>query len=244
MRRILLFVFFITLMPGTAVASSADVIDHGPFEELLKKYVNQRGMVNYDGLRTHEEDLAKLDRYVRALGEASVSGKSRPAQLAFYLNAYNALVIRHVITKHPMRNVMDDRGFFRRDTHKVAGTEMTLDHLEHQLIRPRFKEPRIHFVLVCAAMSCPRLLRQAFTAANVERLMEAAAKEFIPASTKIEGKRVVASQLFNWFADDFVEGEGSVGAYLARYLPEHRELLTSEEVEITFSEYDWSLNAQ
>jgi hypothetical protein len=127
----------------------------------------------------------------------------------------------------------------------VAGKEMTLDELEHGLIRKEFAEPRIHFVLNCAAQSCPKLQRDALTAANLESTLARATREFVPAATRLEDGKIVTSQLFNWFAEDFVKAEGSVAEYLAKYEDgKVAKALKSGDVEITFSEYDWRINSQ
>ena len=230
------------LWGGSALAQ--DVVDPAPFDAILKAYVDDAGQVAYAKLKGNEADLARLDDYLKAVGAAKLDGVEGPAKLAFYINAYNAHVIRAVIDALPTTSVMKVPGFFKKATHPVAGQALTLDALEHQRIRQEFAEPRIHFALVCAAKSCPRLQREAYTAANLEAKLEAAAKEFVPKATEVEGEVVKTSQLFNWFAADFEKAAGSVGEYLARYLPAHAEVLTSDDVTIRFTTYDWALNAQ
>ena len=127
---------------------------------------------------------------------------------------------------------------------------MTLDDLEHGTIREEFDEARIHFVLVCAARSCPRLRRTALTGKNLDSVLERAAEEFVPRATELEGegddRRIVTSALFDWFEEDFEEAAGSVQKYLKQYFddPKVRAALDDEDVEIEFRDYDWSLNAQ
>ncbi len=251
MRSLILFTFFLTLSaPAFAqdknrhssplmAVSSSDVISHQNFDALLKKFVDKKGQVNYKALA---KDRAALDTYLKEIGNAKISG-SDDAKLAFYINTYNAIVIDSVL-QSKLKGVMETKGFFKKNNHKVAGTMMTLDHLENSIIRKDFAEPRIHFVLVCGAKSCPRLRQEAATQDNVIAMMEAATKEFIPLSTKVKGNKVKTSELFNWFKDDFIKAEGSVGAYLAKYLPEHAELLKSKKANISFSKYSWKLNKQ
>lgn len=223
-------------------AFAQDVIDHKPFNALLKTYV-KGGQVKYSALKDSEEDYAKLKAYVEAVGTAEVKG-SKDAQLAFYLNAYNALVISSVLDNWPVKDVLKVDGFFKKIEHKVAGQTMTLDHLEHTIIRPTFKDARVHFALNCAAQSCPPLKAKAFTHKNVQKVLEANTKAFLPKATKVEGNTVTTSKLLEWFADDFKHDEGSVQAYLARYVPEHAELLKGEDIKITFAEYNWALNGK
>lgn len=245
MRTLTILATILLLTALSATASAKDVIDHGPFDQILSEYVDSRGQVNYDGLKANEKDFAKFQKYVEAIGSAKVSGANN-SKLAFYINAYNATVINSVINHLPTSSVMKVDGFFKKEKHPIAGKKMTLDHLEHKVIRPTFKDARVHFALVCAAKSCPPLKKKAFTEKNVERMLEKNTKAFVPKATKVdtENKVVTTSQLFNWFKDDFVEDEGSVKAYLARYVPEHAEFLKTGEYEVKFSKYDWKLNSK
>ena len=237
-----LIVTFLCLTTQSVSAESGDVIDHQPLEDVLQAHVNKKGMVAYKALASSEQ--AKVLRsYVDAVGKAEPKGHKRKARLAFYINAYNAIVLQSIVDHLPTTSVMKVDGFFKKKKHLVAGKKMTLDELENQLIRKKFKEPRIHFVLVCGAKSCPRLRRKAMTAKNLNRQLARATKEFLPLATKVEGNTVTTSQLFNWFAEDFVAAKGSVGAYLAEYIPEHAEVLKAAK-KVEFSHYDWALNAQ
>lgn len=240
------FTFIIALLTLLTLSSGAfaqDIVDPAPFDALLKKHVNKKGNVDYATLKKDKKAKAALDAYVAAIASAKPTG-SKDAKLAFYVNAYNANVIKSVVDKYPIESVMKVDGFFKKEKHTVGGKPMTLDALEHKLIRPQFKEPRIHFVLVCAARSCPRLQREAATEKNIEALLEGAAKEFIPRATKVEGKTVTTSKLFEWFADDFKNAEGSVQKYLAKYLPKHKDVLLAEDTKLKFAHYSWKLNKQ
>ena len=224
-----------------------DIIDHAPFEEILEKYVDERGMVDYAGLRDSAEDLEKLHTYVRAIGAASVSGSERAAQKAFLINAYNALVIFDVLQRWPVENVLEEEGFFDGRRHRVGGVRMTLDRLEKRMLHARFGDGRTHFAVVCAARSCPRLQTTAFTAQNVEELLESIAGEYVPRVTSLEdGGAVKTSQLFEWYEDSFSADAQSVAAFLARYVDDEelRRALNKKGVEIRYSEYDWRINAQ
>lgn len=236
-----LLALLFTLISSTAIA--ADVIDHEPFDELLSEYVDSRGRVAYARLKADAGAMKALDAYLDAVASADVDEHADDAKLAFYINAYNAHVIDELLDRWPVENPLKVPGFFKKIEHRIAGDAMTLDELEHGLIRKRFEEPRIHFVLNCAARSCPRLRPDALTASRLERDLEASAREFIPAATRLAKGKVVTSQLFNWFAEDFIAAQGSVAAYLSRYVDgEVRAALKSGDVEITFSEYDWRIN--
>ncbi len=230
-------------------AHAGEVIDHAPFDALLKEFVDRRGRVDYTGLTEDEEAHTSLNAYVAAIGDANPKGHSRPERLTFYINAYNATVIHAVLEDvlGTAPSVMKVDGFFKKTTHTVAGKEMTLDHLEHKLIRPTFKEARVHFVLVCAAVSCPRLRRQALTSKNLEGVLERATTEFVNKATSIDDGTITTSKLFEWFASDFSEftDVDSVKAFLAKYYKgEDKDALADEDAQLTYSPYDWALNAR
>lgn len=261
-RYLVLSALLFSLLPGPTLAfadqnesgsesenptnTTADVIDHQAFDELLSSFVDSRGMVDYARWARSPAAIQKLSRYVRAIGTASPEGFSETSQLAFYLNAYNALVIHDVIRRWPVETVINIDGFFDGKKHTIAGRELTLNELEHdEIIRVQFEEPRIHFVLVCAAVDCPRLRRDAFTAANLERELRRATSEFLRRSTTLKEGKVITSQLFNWYGEDFVKHSGSLRRYLIDHLPagEVREALRAD-APIEFGEYDWAINKQ
>lgn len=226
-------------------AFAEDVVDTDTWEALLSQYVDGKGQVDYAAWYRSTKDQKKLDAFLEKVATANPDAHPAKAQLAFYINAYNATVIDSVLQKWPVKSVMKHKGFFKAEKHPLAGKKRTLDALEHKLIRPTFKDARVHFVLVCAAKSCPRLRQNALTEKNVDKTLEAAAKEFIPAATKVDGTTVTTSQLFNWFADDFKADAGSVAAYLAKYTSgATKKALESGDAELKFSDYDWAINKQ
>ncbi|MFP4599625.1 MAG: DUF547 domain-containing protein [Persicimonas sp.] len=245
MRRFAALLIALSMLLVAPSAWAADVVDTDGFGTLLEKYVDANGQVDYAAWHESKKDRARLDAFLDEVAKAKPDTRSKKAQLAFYINAYNAVVLDSVLDKWPVKSVMKEDGFFKKQEHTVADKKLTLDALKHKLIRPRFKEPRIHFVLVCAAKSCPRLRQTPMTEKNLEASLEAAAKEFIPKATKVSGKKVTTSQLFNWFSDDFKAAEGSVEAYLAKYVDgKAKKVLESGEAKVEFSEYDWAINEQ
>jgi len=245
MRYVSTLVVGIVLLFGASEVRAAEVVDHSTWTELLEEYVDSRGAVDYEAWSGDEQDLERLDAYLEKIGGADPEGHGSDARLAFYLNAYNAHVIDAILENWPTESPQSIDGFFDRREHEVAGEKMTLDQLEHELIRPKFGEPRIHFVIVCAAKSCPRLRRKALTGATLDSTLQAAAEEFVSEATELKEGAVVTSSLFDWFAEDFEKSAGSVREYLADYTSgEVEEALQKEDVEIEFHDYDWSVNQQ
>lgn len=242
--NLLTLVVTLTLVGLSSTAMAADVVDHGPLTELLGKYVDGSGQVAYAKWHASNADREALDAYLDEIASAKLDGASRDARLAFYINAYNANVIDAVLDRWPVESVMKEEGFFKKVPHRVAGEQMTLDELEHKTIRPSFAEPRVHFVLVCAAKSCPRLRQKALTEKTLEADLEAATREFVPKATALKDGKLRTSQLFNWFADDFEAAEGSVAAYLAKYLEGAEQKAAQSGAKVVFGEYDWAINAQ
>lgn len=239
------------LLIGLAVVSFApelraeEVVEPSAFTELLQTYADSRGQVDYAAWKENEEDVQRLEGYLEHVAEADPESHDRDERLAFYLNAYNATVIRSILDHWPTDSPQSVDGFFKGEKHEIAGESMTLDALEHQLIRPRFDEPRIHFVLVCAAKSCPRLRRTALTGDDLEATLDSAAREFIPRVTELQDGTVVTSKLFEWFSGDFEEAAGSVREYLGTYTDgEVQDALKKKDVEIEMRGYDWTVNKQ
>lgn len=222
-------------------AAQALAFDHDPLDKLLKAHV-RKGRVDYKALAG---DVASLDSYLAAVAEAKTRSMKTNAALAFYLNAYNALVLKQVLAMGAARKVVDVPGFFDKKTHVVAGRTLTLNALENELIRPRFKEPRIHFALVCAARSCPPLQRRAFRARTVRRTLQRLAKAFVRSrhGLRKKGDAFEVSKLFEWYRKDFEDQAGSLAEYLARLAPAHADALRAGAA-LTFGEYDWRLNGR
>jgi hypothetical protein len=232
----------------SADKGAAVVLDHSKLDGLLKKFVNDKGRVNYNALKGDAAAMADLKAYTAWAGTADISKLGRDEKLAFYINAYNAHTMKAVIDRHPLKSVLDVKApdFFKEIKHKVAGEEVTLDTLENGKIRgAEFSEARIHFVVNCASTSCPKLQRDAITAKNLESLLEAGAKEYVLQETKLDAEKKVldTSNIFNWFADDFKKSDGTVQNFLAKYM-DAAKADTVKASSLTFHEYDWTLNEQ
>jgi Protein of unknown function, DUF547 len=238
-----------------ATPLSAQTFDHGVFDGLLHKHV-QNGMVDYDAFR----GSSAFAGYLAALGRQDPASLPRDEQLAFWINAYNAYTIQ-LIVKHKekvsIRNInktlgLKLKGPWSEPLAKVGGKAFTLDDIEHKIIRPTYKEPRIHFALVCAAMGCPPLRGEAYTGARLTQQLDDQGAIFI---TKSPGKNRVDvasrtffhSMIFGYYKEDFGGSVVASGKYAARWFPAgspERTLLESGNFKAVETEYDWTLNSQ
>lgn len=215
------------------------------WQAVLDGYATADGGFRYAALRADDGDRARLEAFVRYVGETDPSSWSRDAQLAFYIDAYNALTVHAVLERWPIESVMRVEGFFDAIEHRVAGREMTLNALENDIIRSaRFAEPRIHFAVNCASAGCPPLSRQAFAAENLEAQLEAQTDAFVRATTEVRGRRARLSQIFEWFAADF-EAAGGVRAFVADHLEgEDAARVRDPRTRLAYTPYDWAINAR
>lgn len=228
---------------GCEVSPDADALAQiaeltAQWNQITNAYVRGNSF-DYEGLRANAEHMTLLDGIVAQIGTASLDGRSDQERLAFLINAYNALVVKDVLTLWPVTSVLQEDGFFDGRTHTVAGQTMTLNQLENDHIRG-FGEPRIHFVVNCASVSCPPLLSEALTPSNLEASMHAAATAYVRAQTTVGEGTTNTSQIFEWFAGDFEAG-GGVGPFLADHLEGQPEAVRTNA--ISYTQYDWNLNA-
>jgi hypothetical protein len=225
--------------PGTP-APGKGRIDHSSFDEILRQTVRGE-RVDYRLIR--ERYLKQLDGYLDQLAQVDPQTLSRDEQLAMYINLYNATMIRAVIDRyHPGYSPSENHfAVFEEPLVRVAGKAMSLNDLENVVIRPEFKEPRIHVALVCAARSCPPLLPRAYWAQDLQATLEANMRRFVHDTTRnrvdIQNQRLELSQLFNWYVDDF-GGKRAVATYFDRY---HDAEVAGYAV--SFLEYSWELNS-
>lgn len=235
---------------AAALAAGNGSFDHSAFDRLLKAHLVD-GRVDYDAFTRAPGFPRYLDQLARARPD-TLSGKE---QLAYWINVYNAYTIQLVNAhneRKSIRNinktlgVIKAMGPWKEEIVEAGGKTMSLDHVEHEIIRKRFREPRIHFALVCAARSCPPLLREAFTGERLEVQLDDQARTFIaqsPDKNRVDvlAATVYLSPIFTWFKDDFGP---DLGRFLARYVPDGaaRRLLESGRFKTVETPYDWSLN--
>lgn len=245
---------FMAAMIAGAGQGSAQQIDHADFDRLLRQHVNDQGLVDYDAFASS----STFDAYLDQLARTDPQRLARADQLALWINAYNAYTIA-LINRHgerrSIRNINRTLGLIRgkgpwaERMAVVGGREYTLDEIEHEIIRPQFAEPRIHFALVCAAIGCPPLRQEAYTGGRLNEQLDDQARRFLRGSpdknrVDVAARVVTLSRIFDWYGSDFGASPAEIGRYLSRYFDgAERELLRSGEFRLRFSDYDWSLNA-
>lgn len=205
------------------------------YAEILQTYV-QRGRVDYIGLK--KNDLPKLDQFLDHISKADLPSE-REKKIGFLIDAYNALVLRAVIEHGRPRSVLDVKGFFHEKTYVVGGKAVTLDALEKKVLNPFAKDPRTHFVLVCAAVGCPPLQNKPYYGSKVQLRMEQASKAYLesPWGARIEGASVRVSKIFDWYKADF-GGEDGVKQFLSK------RLKLPDPFTLGYLDYNWTLNQQ
>jgi hypothetical protein len=234
--------------PATHEGNSQPV-SHQLWDQLLQKHVTDAGDVDYRGFI---RDSLQLNQYLQLLSTNPPNEKnwSPDEQLAYWINAYNAYTIQLIIRHYPVVSIRDigskiqipfvnspwDIKFISIGNHVYD-----LNNIEHGIIRERFDEPRIHFALVCAARSCPRLLNRAYTASGLDEQLSAQGRNFLndPAKNRIAADRVEISKLFDWYKGDFTK-KGSLIDFLNRFSSEK----INPKAQIKYLDYDWTLNSQ
>jgi len=217
---------------------------HQPFDQVLAAHV-KNGVVDYRGIQSDERFSAYVAQLDRVDPSALVTRRER---LAFWINAYNAFAIKGILDElSPMSYVGRYRYFIGRD-YRVGGARINLYDLERQVLITQFQEPLVHFAIVCASTSCPKLQSWVYERDQLDVQLDQVAREFIndPTKNRFDRKRKVASlsKIFKWFDDDFSRAAGSVLAYLTRYVndPELAQDLKQSDYRIEYLDYDWSLN--
>jgi hypothetical protein len=206
--------------------------------------VDENGMVNYPAFKNNKD----FDDYIKSIAEGDVSNLSKEDKLAFYLNAYNATVIKNVLDHSPIASPMDVDGFFKKIPHKIAGNEITLDKLEYDYVM-KIEPVLVHFGLVCAAHSCPKLLHQAYDGKIIFQQLEENRKTFLNDRSKNhldkENKILYLSEIFKWFKKYFEERYGSLQKAAHYFMNESdKKFLSENKVEVKFNKYNWQLNTQ
>ena len=228
-------------------ASASASVDHAAWARFLDRYlvVDEAGVnrVRYAAVTT--ADRRALTAYVDALAATRVTALGPDEQLAFWLNLYNALTVAAVVDAYPIDSIRAIDGVWSEDRVTVEGRALSLDDIEHGIVRPVFEDARIHYAVNCAAVGCPNLAAEPYRGAALDRQLEAAARAFVndPRGVSVDvAGAVTVSSIYNWFQEDFGGGERAVLDHVERFAePELATALAAADG-IAGYRYDWSLN--
>ncbi len=231
-----LLTFFILLI--SLAGKGEQKFDHSKWNQLLQKHVSAKGNVNYEGFAN---DKAELDAYLSKIAAVKPNSNwTRNEAMAYWINAYNAFTIELMLNNYPLKSIMDVNGGKAWDLKfiDIKGEKYSLNNMEHDILREKYFDPRIHFAVNCASISCPKLSNSAYFAEGLDAKLDKAAKEFINNSSKNDISAYVAqiSKLFDWYKDDFTKN-GTVKDYINEY---STTKLTVNN--ISYKEYNWNIN--
>ncbi|MDN3202714.1 DUF547 domain-containing protein [Algoriphagus sediminis] len=246
---ILIFAFFLTIACGgpTPGMAGTEAPDHSIWNTLLQKHVRPDGRVNYKGFISEK---ASLETYLELLSNNAPDREvwSEEEQLAYWINAYNAFTVKLIVDNYPTESIRDlgpklkiplVNDVWHYKFFKIGGQESSLDEIEHSILRKEFEEPRIHFAINCASVSCPPLLNEAFFPEKLEAQLDKVAKGFVndPSRNKISKNEVEVSAIFSWFKGDFTKN-GSLIDFLNKY----SNIKINSDAKVSHMKYDWNLN--
>ena len=236
---------------------STKTVDHSAWTGFLKAYV----MPQPDGLNrvayaaVSSADRATLKGYIARLEATDVAGLDKPEQFAFWANLYNAKTIAIVIEKYPVKSIKDislgggllaslTGGPWKAKVLKVSGVELSLDDIEHAILRPYHKDARVHYAVNCASVGCPNLMTEAFTGKDLERQLDASARAYVNSARgfAVRGNAVKASSIYKWFAADFGGSEQAVLEHALKYADDPLKNKLKGIAVVKSYDYDWTLN--
>lgn len=243
--RILASIALAALLMQPALAQSDE-----DWTRLLETYVTESAdgvnRVDYETLAGNEADRAALDAYIAGFETRDLS-TTGDAEFAAWANLYNAVTVRHILERYPLDSIRDGYVFggpWKKVSVSVGGDDVSLDAIEHDILRPRFKDPRVHYAINCASYGCPNLAIRAWTADTLDEDLDAAARAYVnhPRGVSVSSRGLTVSSIYKWFQADFGGSKGGV----INHLLEYAEPALAEKIrtnpKIRGYEYDWSLN--
>jgi len=238
--------------------ASGATIDHQNWGRLLESYLRIGSLSGDDGVNRFDyaavtmADRAALGRYIVGLAALPIDDYSRAEQFAYWINLYNALTVHVVLTHYPVASIRDidvspglfSDGPWDRPLVTVAGDTLTLNDIEHRILRPIWRDPRIHYAVNCASIGCPNLQEIPFTAKNAEGLLDSATRAYVnsPRGLRLGNNGLVVSSIYIWFQDDFGDSDADVIAHLERYAEPELADQIRQAPRLSGHAYDWSLN--
>lgn len=241
---------------------AAQPLNEEDYAEVLKEYVDSSGRVDYEKLKNNRQKLDKFNAAIGFVSPNTYESWTDKEKIAFLINAYNSLTLEAIVDNYPTKSIRDIPGVWDRRKFRVVGQEMTLNDIEHQILRKEFNEPRIHMALVCASIGCPKLRTEPYTGEKLNAQLDEQTRVFlsIPDNFRIDrdSKRVYVSSILKWFGEDFEKSYGKKENFenlngketaflnfISRYLsPAEGEYLTQGGYKVSYLDYDWSLNAK
>jgi hypothetical protein len=234
-------------------ASTAE-IDHAAWGALLARYVktDTSGVNRFNYAEVSAADRAALHGYVRLLTGVAIARYARPEQLAYWINLYNALTVQVILDHYPVASIRDidiSPGLFAdgpwgAELATVEGQRLTLNDIEHRILRPIWRDPRIHYAVNCASVGCPNLAAVPYRRATAEQMLDDAARAHVnsPRGARVEDGRLIVSSIYVWFGGDFGGGDAAVIEHLRRYAEASLRETLRGRTAIDGHDYDWSLN--
>jgi hypothetical protein len=262
------------LAVAAGLAISGGAIDYGQYAAVLSQFVDDNGLVNYEGLKENPEHLDAFTGQLADLDRTTYEACTTNQKIAFWINAYNGLTLKLIVGHYPIESsvlrsvvypknsIMQIPGRWTKVTFEVMGKPMTLDGIEDGVLRAQFDEPRIHMALVCSALSCPPLRREPYTGQKLDEQLDDQARKFLANRNRFridrDSRMVYLSSIFKWFGEDFVARYGRGGPpglhgektravinFITRYVSDSdAKFLSSGDYEIKYLDYDWTLNEQ
>ncbi|MEM7109026.1 MAG: DUF547 domain-containing protein [Bacteroidota bacterium] len=248
--RFTIFILLLSITTSSCISKSRVTSDTAPSHQLwsglLKKYVTSEGLVNYGEL---VNERSTLEKYLELLSNNApdVEKWTYEEQLAYWINAYNALTVKLIIDNYPVNSIKDLHplnipfvsSVWQKKFFKIGGEKMNLDHIEHKILRKQFNEPRIHFAINCASLSCPILLDEAFDPKRLEEQLEQQTVTFIndPNRNTITSQDLKLSKIFSWFKGDFTKNKS-----LIDFINQYSKIVVDRGVDVKYLDYNWKLN--
>jgi len=218
------------------ISLHAQKVDYSLWNSVLQDHVSNEGQVDYKALQSNS---INLDNYLKLLSKTSPDTSwSKQQSLAFWINAYNAMTINLVLRHYPLKSIKDIKNPWGQRIWRIGDKLYNLEDIEHQILR-KMDEPRIHFAIVCASISCPKLQNEAFQASKIDTQLTKATNEFLADTNRnnISKYSLELSKIFQWFSKDFKQN-GS----LIDFLNQYADIEISDKAKIKFKDYNWNLN--
>lgn len=233
----------------TTAIDTTPAVDYSAYDQLLKKNVSAKGLVDYKGFKADE---VVFNKYLAMLSANAPTEKwSKNEQMAYWINAYNAYTIRLILDHYPVKSIKDIGSKIKipfvttpwaAKFFSIGGNKMSLDNIEHGTLRKKYNDPRIHFALVCASISCPRLRNEAYTAAKLDAQLDDQGRDFLndPTKNKVSKDKAELSNYFNWYKGDWKDNGQSVAKWVNKY----STIKMNDDTDVSYRAYNWNLNGQ